>query len=54
MSWVIECDCGKSIYMNYLFLLNYWGDDNDCYHLTKNTKQFLFILIKHYVETLLI
>ena len=35
MRWVIEYDCGKSIYMNDVFILYYWGGDNDCYYLTK-------------------
>ena len=46
MCWVIEYDCGKSIYMNDIFLLYHWGGDNDCYYLTKNTKQFLLIFNK--------
>ena len=28
--------------------------ENDCYYLTKDTKQFLLILINHYDEILLI
>ena len=28
--------------------------ENDCYYLTKDTKQFSLILINHYVEILLI
>ena len=55
MCWAMpEYDCGKSIYMNDVFLLYYWGGDNDCYNLTKETKQFLLILINQYVEILLI
>ena len=54
MSRVIEYDCGKSICMNYFLLLHYKGGDNDCYILTKDTRQFLLILISHYVKTLLI
>ena len=27
--------------------------ENDCYYLTKDTKQFLLILINHYVKILL-
>ena len=40
--------------MNYFLLIDYRGGDNDCYYLTKDTKQLLLILINHYVETLLI
>ena len=35
MRWVIEYDCGKSIYMDDAFLLYYWGGDDYCYYLTK-------------------
>ena len=28
MSWVTEYDCGKSIYMNDVILLYYWGGDD--------------------------
>ena len=28
--------------------------ESDCYYLKKDTKQFLFILVNHYVEILLI
>ena len=35
MRWVIEYDCGKSIYMNDVFVPYYWEGDNDCYYLTK-------------------
>ena len=28
MCWVIEYECGKSIYMNDVFVLYHWGGDN--------------------------
>ena len=46
MCWVIEYDCGKSIYMNNIFLLYYWGNDNDCYYLTE--RSFLNLAKKTY------
>ena len=54
MCWAMpEYDCGKSVYMNDVFLLYYWRGGNDCYYLTKDNKQFLLILINHYVKTLI-
>ena len=53
--WTVpEFDYGKSIYINDVFLLYYWGSYNAWYYLPKDTKQFVLILINHYVETLLI
>ena len=48
MCWVIEYDCGKSIYMNNVVLLYFWGGDNvwKWLLLTKDTKQLLLISIK--------
>ena len=37
MRWAIEYDCGKSIYMNNVFLLYDRGGDNDCYYLTERS-----------------
>ena len=37
-----DCDYGKSIYMNDVFLLYYWRGGNDCYYLTKDTKVFSY------------
>ena len=55
-----EYDCGKSIYQ-YTWAMFFFHiieelikHENDCYYLTKDTKQFLIILINHYVEILLI
>ena len=35
LSCIIEYDYGKSIYINDVFPLYDWVDDNDCYYLLK-------------------
>ena len=51
MRGAIEYDCGKSIYINDVFLLYYCGGDNDCYYLTRDNKQFRHQVYDHSMYT---
>ena len=67
MHWAMHEWCFSSILLNMIVVTQYtWAMfffyiieevimyKNDCYYPTKDAKQFLLILINHYVQILLI